>query len=1130
MKKKLLIIPTLLLAVLGLVSCGDEKKETPVEDNKTVYISPTGTSANKGTEESPLDIISAFSNVEKGTTIKVLPGRYMVPRRITTYKSGDAHNYINVVNESNEAAIFDFSVQSFDSLNRGIELNGNYWHFNNIEIVNAGDNGMYIGGSHNIIENCLFHENRDTGLQLGRASGSYADISEWPSYNLIKNCTSYNNYDDETFGENADGFAAKLTVGYGNVFDGCIAYRNSDDGWDLFAKVDSGNIGTVFLYNCVSFENGFLMEKANESGVERFITRDGDGIGFKLGGSTMKGDVVLENCVAFNNRLHGIGDNSNPGVISVNNCTTYNNCAAIDENGKVIAPENTSSASNEAESSNFDLARDENSYNNYTNLLSYVTNKTAQPDRYIGAAENSVFYAGGNKYYKIDKNIDASCLYSDKKGELFELTSESFVSLEAPNGLANTTIHKTMRNADASVQLGSFLSLVPGEFKNSNIGADLTKTKYEDYNHFEPTEIPENLTEDEISVISAYDSLRVNCNSKAVYQNFLAPSNYANCEIYWISSDPSVVSIGDTISSSVSGTKEITISVNRQNVDKTVTLKAEIECGSYSKTKEFVLNVVADKPGIGKMYVNNVVDNKIIMNQYERFYEPSLIVTNSADYSGKALDKSLYDLTTSYIYQETKNSKAYEVNGVYTSKAGVYTVTHKVSLKNNASDTNEYSYQVFVCNPSFEVDFAKEIELYVNRDGVNIFAEMDYPLGKVYVLTSKNATVTKEDIITNGKMFEFFDDIVSFNVECSNEAAYYVHTIVENNAKTHTSDIYTNAIVLNTISTTNDLYKLFTNTTNSTTIYSLTTDLDFTGFNWQTTSASFKGLLNGNGHKLTNISTSAPALIYKVSEGTIMNLNFENIVINSEGKDAQKSGIIGTMSGGYVHNVKVTNIDLKGSDRVGAIAGQVGVGKNYFTSISVINDENHIISGSRSAGLIGFIQDESQATELEVEIKNCVVKSNIGKDGDQYVGGFIGRFDNRQSFMTLNIDKVYYEGKIIAKTYAGGILGGYNYGHSLITISNSISDFECEYNKTPFTIALKNCSPIIGRNTSRINGGITYVINCYATYSEYNTDYGSTAEYFNASITDKEFIKNTLGFDLENIWNFDDNSKTLTLK
>lgn len=66
------------------------------------------------------------------------------------------------------------------------------------------------------------------------------------------NCSSYLNADKGY--EDADGFAAKLTVGQGNVFDGCIAAYNADDGWDLFAKVQSGSIGVVTIQNCVAFK------------------------------------------------------------------------------------------------------------------------------------------------------------------------------------------------------------------------------------------------------------------------------------------------------------------------------------------------------------------------------------------------------------------------------------------------------------------------------------------------------------------------------------------------------------------------------------------------------------------------------------------------------------------------------------------------------------------------------------------------------------------------------------------------------------------------------------------------------------------------------------------------------------
>jgi hypothetical protein len=61
-------------------------------------------------------------------------------------------------------------------------------------------------------------------------------------------------------GENADGFACKLTTGYGNVFDGCISYNNSDDGWDLYTKAESGPIGPVTIQNCIAFNNGMTTQ------------------------------------------------------------------------------------------------------------------------------------------------------------------------------------------------------------------------------------------------------------------------------------------------------------------------------------------------------------------------------------------------------------------------------------------------------------------------------------------------------------------------------------------------------------------------------------------------------------------------------------------------------------------------------------------------------------------------------------------------------------------------------------------------------------------------------------------------------------------------------------------------------
>ena len=113
---------------------------------------------------------------------------------------------------------------------------------------------------------------------------------------------------------NADGFAAKITCGEGNVFRGCMAYNNLDDGWDLFSKIESGPIGAVTIENCITFNNGTLTDG----------TGDGDGNGFKLGGDGIAVPHVLRNSISYNNNAAGITSNSDPAIILENN-TSFGN-------------------------------------------------------------------------------------------------------------------------------------------------------------------------------------------------------------------------------------------------------------------------------------------------------------------------------------------------------------------------------------------------------------------------------------------------------------------------------------------------------------------------------------------------------------------------------------------------------------------------------------------------------------------------------------------------------------------------------------------------------------------------------------------------------------------------------------
>lgn len=242
-----------------------------------------------------------------------------------------------------------FCAKLYATLNfngTGLTAWGNWWHFNKLNITRTKDSskGMQLSGSHCVVERCNFYNNGNSGLQI---SGSSAEkIDQWPSYNTILNCTSINNADSPL--EDADGFAAKLTCGVGNVFDGCISAYNADDGWDLFAKAETGSIGAVVIRNSTAYRNGYLLvsntgaKKAainfaeftcDDNGTltlvgtigEDVTVKDaGNGNGFKMGGTNLPGDHKLFNSIAYENKAKGIDSNSCPDV-KVYNSTSFNN-------------------------------------------------------------------------------------------------------------------------------------------------------------------------------------------------------------------------------------------------------------------------------------------------------------------------------------------------------------------------------------------------------------------------------------------------------------------------------------------------------------------------------------------------------------------------------------------------------------------------------------------------------------------------------------------------------------------------------------------------------------------------------------------------------------------------------------
>ncbi|AEH51446.1 right-handed parallel beta-helix repeat-containing protein [Pseudothermotoga thermarum] len=281
--------------------------------NEVLYVSPTGSPDGKGTLESPIDIHTAVNFARPGQTIVLEPGVYKMRQPLVIHRGidGEPDKPIVMKVAGDQRAILDFKGAGAGPLSSAFAILANHWHIKNLDVCNSDGNvkGINIAGHHNILERVNAYNNGDTGIQI---SGFSADpFEKWPTYNLILSCMSYNNCDPGA--NNADGFAAKITVGPGNVFRNCIAFNNVDDGWDLYSKVETGPIGVVVIENCVAYNNGITFEG-----------RTGEGNGFKLGGEGIPVKHVLANSIAYNNLGSGITSNSNPATIVMNTTSAFN--------------------------------------------------------------------------------------------------------------------------------------------------------------------------------------------------------------------------------------------------------------------------------------------------------------------------------------------------------------------------------------------------------------------------------------------------------------------------------------------------------------------------------------------------------------------------------------------------------------------------------------------------------------------------------------------------------------------------------------------------------------------------------------------------------------------------------------
>jgi hypothetical protein len=305
---------------------------------KTYFIAVDGRDSNVGTIESPFATIKkAQSLVTAGDTVYIRGGTYkitedqmMVPSNgIWSYvfnmeKNGSDSKRIHYWGYKDERPIFDLSaVKPTDKRVIVFYVSGSYLHFKNFEVVGTqvtivghtqSECFRNDGGNNNIYEHLAMRDGMAIGFYLVKGSN-----------NLVLNCDAYNNYDpvsDGGRGGNVDGFGGhpQNASSTGNVFRGCRAWYNSDDGFDLI-----NSHAAYSIEYCWAFYNGYIPGTFQSAG---------DGAGIKAGGYGMstspKTPVIIPKhtvrySIAYYNKNQGFYSNHHIGGIVWENNTGYKN-------------------------------------------------------------------------------------------------------------------------------------------------------------------------------------------------------------------------------------------------------------------------------------------------------------------------------------------------------------------------------------------------------------------------------------------------------------------------------------------------------------------------------------------------------------------------------------------------------------------------------------------------------------------------------------------------------------------------------------------------------------------------------------------------------------------------------------
>lgn len=311
--------------------------------------------------------------------------------------------------------------------------------------------------------------------------------------------------------------------------------------------------------------------------------------------------------------------------------------------------------------------------------------------------------------------------------------------------------------------------------------------------------------------------------------------------------------------------------------------------------------------------------------------------------------------------------------------------------------------------------------------------------------------------------------------------------------------------------------------------YALTCDIDFDGITLTpigTKDVPFGGTFDGNGYTMKNfvISDDEYCGIFGYAQNaTIKNFYIDDVsVVLTTAPDSVTKSYVGPA-------VAYAN-SFKGNSSISGICVNE-------TEINVKGAIKYVYAGN----IVGCVNSRSQGV---MRIENCYSRSSLtveNENGYAYAGGIAGMLSTDSAGDTVMM-YCYSMGTISAKSYnssqAGGLAGYiWSHGSSYAPDVNLSADAEL-MNDTD--ILVRNCFSVASvysestkfySRAGKIGGHMNAYSDCDKTTTLYTNDksvaitcseelvVGSAVSL--ANLKNREYLSSKLGFDFENIWEFD---------